>query len=91
MPYPWNPLHAFSSVEYPGYYRSMFLDFSGPEYVEELFSCFSTDAKAHLTHSDLLPRNILVEGSKITGILDLETAGYHPEFWEYCRIHDSYG
>ncbi|KAN0123120.1 kinase-like protein [Russula decolorans] len=71
-------------------HRSMFLDFCGPKYyVEKLFSCFSTEAKTHLTHGDLLPHNILVKGSKITGIFDWETAGYYPEFWEYCRMHDT--
>ena len=80
MPYLWNPPYAFSSVEeYLDCYRSMSLDFSGPEYVEELFSCFSTETKAHLTHGDLLSRNILVEGSKITEILDWET-GRHRRF-----------
>jgi hypothetical protein len=64
------PLHAFLSVrEYVDYYRSMLLDFSGPEYVEEPLSCFSAKAKAHLTHGDLL-HHILVQGSEITGILD---------------------
>ena len=42
MPYPWNPPYAFSSVEdqeeYLYCYLCMSLDFSGPEYVEELFS-----------------------------------------------------
>jgi hypothetical protein len=66
----------------------MFLDFSGQKYVEKLFSCFSTEAKTHFAHGDLLPRNILVEGSKISGMLDWETAGYYPEFWKYCRMHD---
>jgi len=65
------------------------IDFSGPGYVEDLFSCFPTEAETHLTHGDLLPRDmILVESSKVTEILDWETARYHPEFWEYCRMHD---
>jgi Phosphotransferase enzyme family len=89
MLYPWNPPRAFSSVKvYLYYYRNIFLDFSGQGYVDELFGCFQTEAKVHLTHGDLLPHNILVEGSKITGILDWETAGYYPEFWEYCQMHD---
>ncbi|KAH7887233.1 hypothetical protein F5I97DRAFT_1936690 [Phlebopus sp. FC_14] len=50
MPYPWTPLHAFSS-------------------------CFPTEAHIYLTHGDLFPHNIL------------ETAGFYPEFWEYCRMH----
>lgn len=88
-PYPWNPPHAFSSVkEYLDYYRSLFLDFCGEKYVNVLFSRFPTDTKVYLTHGDLLPRNIMVEGSTVTGIIDWENAGYYPEFWEYCRMHD---
>lgn len=56
--------------------------------MNELFSCFPTDTKVYLTHGDLLPQNIMVEGSTITGIIDWETAGYYPEFWEYSRMHD---
>jgi hypothetical protein len=50
------------------------------EIVEVLFSCFSMEAKVHLTHGDLLPRDIPVQGSKITGIIDQETARYYPDF-----------
>ncbi|KAI6099812.1 hypothetical protein F5141DRAFT_1143725 [Pisolithus sp. B1] len=75
MPYPWNPPQAFSSVkEYVDYYHSLFLNFW---------------EKIYLTHGDLLPQNITVEGSTITGIIDWETAGYYPEFWKYSRMHDA--
>ena len=89
MPFPWHPPHAFPSTkEYLDHYRDMFLEFCGPEYVEELFSCFPMDSQVRFTHGDLLPHNILVDGSKITAIIDWETTGYYPEFWEYCRMHD---
>ena len=89
MPVPWNPPHPFSSIkEYLDYYRDIFLEFCGPEYVEELFGCFPTQGQFYLTHGDLLPHNVLVEWSKITAILDWETAGYYPEFCEYCRMHE---
>ncbi|KZT01453.1 uncharacterized protein LAESUDRAFT_731157 [Laetiporus sulphureus 93-53] len=88
MPYPWNPSRPFSSVEeYLQHNRGMFLEFCGLEYVNDLFSCFPTDSSVYLTHGDLLPRNILVCGSTITAIIDWETAGFYPEFWEYCRMH----
>jgi hypothetical protein len=87
IPYPWHPPHAFSSVkEYLDYYRSIFIEFCGPEYMDELFSCFPTEAQVYFTHGDFLPHNILVDGSRITAIIDWETAGYYPEFWEYCRM-----
>ena len=55
--------------------------------MDELFSCLPTEAQVYLTHGDL-PHNILVDGSGITAIVDWETAGYYPDFWEYCRMHD---
>lgn len=35
------------------------------------------------THSDLKHHNILVSGSRITGFLDWESAGWYPEYWEF--------
>ncbi|KAJ5238448.1 Aminoglycoside phosphotransferase [Penicillium chermesinum] len=35
------------------------------------------------THSDIAPRNILVEGGHVTAILDWEDAGWYPAYWEY--------
>ena len=46
------------------------------------------------THGDLNPRNILVDrvcmsngtyGWRVTGIVDWETAGYYPEYWDYTK------
>ncbi|KAI0410623.1 kinase-like protein [Xylaria grammica] len=36
-----------------------------------------------LTHGDLSSSNILVKGDKIVGIVDWETAGWFPLYWEY--------
>ncbi|TDL27918.1 kinase-like protein [Rickenella mellea] len=41
------------------------------------------------THSDIAPRNILVKNGKIAAIVDWETAGWYPEYWEYTRWEDS--
>jgi len=88
MPYPWTPKRAFESVgEYLCYYREMFLDFCGAEYIDKLFSSLPRNAPITLAHGDLLPCNVIVQGSKITGIIDWETAGFYPTFWEYCRMH----
>ena len=59
---PWNPPHAFSfsSIkEYLNYYRDIFLEFSGPEYVDELFSVFPMEGQVYLTHGGLLPLGVL--------------------------------
>lgn len=39
------------------------------------------------THGDLNCLNILVDGEKITGIIDWETAGWYPSYWEYTTAH----
>ncbi|KAL1971280.1 hypothetical protein VTN77DRAFT_232 [Rasamsonia byssochlamydoides] len=35
------------------------------------------------THADLSSFNILVRGDEVVGIIDWETAGWFPPFWEY--------
>lgn len=42
-----------------------------------------TDYDVVLTHGDLKSINILVQGSRITAIIDWEYAGYYPEYLEY--------
>jgi thiamine kinase-like enzyme len=37
------------------------------------------------SHGDLSAHNILVNGNDITGIIDWETSGWYPEYWEYAR------
>jgi aminoglycoside phosphotransferase (APT) family kinase protein len=37
-----------------------------------------------LTHGDLTPRNIMVEGARVTGIVDWERSGFFPEWAEYA-------
>jgi hypothetical protein len=50
--------------------------------------------KIVFTHADLNPRNILVERMsnpagdrrwRLSGIVDWETAGYYPEYWDYTK------
>lgn len=43
------------------------------------------DHKIVLTHGDISPRNILVQGSKVVAIVDWEMSGYYPEYWEYVK------
>ncbi|KAF2765265.1 kinase-like protein [Teratosphaeria nubilosa] len=42
------------------------------------------------THGDLSSLNIMAEGDTITGIIDWETAGWFPYYWEYttaCQVN----
>jgi aminoglycoside phosphotransferase len=36
------------------------------------------------THANITPKNILVNNGKIAAIVDWETAGWYPEYWEYA-------
>lgn len=42
------------------------------------------------THGDLSRLNILARGDDIVGIIDWETAGWYPSYWEYttaCQVN----
>ncbi|EAW22828.1 aminoglycoside phosphotransferase family protein [Aspergillus fischeri NRRL 181] len=39
------------------------------------------------THGDLSSFNILVRGDEIVGIIDWETAGWYPSYWEYTSAY----
>ncbi|KAF4207751.1 hypothetical protein CNMCM5878_005871 [Aspergillus fumigatiaffinis] len=45
----------------------------------------SDDHEIVFTHADFAPRNILVDGGRVTAILDWEYAGWYPEYWEYVQ------
>ena len=38
-----------------------------------------------LSHGDFSPRNIIVKGDRVVGIVDWEMAGFYPEYWEYVK------
>ena len=48
------------------------------------------DYSCRLTHGDLSFRNIIVQGETLTGIVDWETAEWHPDYWEYTITLDSF-
>lgn len=41
--------------------------------------------EAVMTHGDISPRKIMVQGSKVVAILDWDYSGYYPEHWEYVK------
>lgn len=41
--------------------------------------------KVVLTHGDLHGRNILIDGDRVVGLLDWETCGWYPEYWEFVK------
>ena len=48
-----------------------------------------TEHEIVLTHGDLNPRNILVKDGKIVALLDWETAGWYPEYWEFVKFFNT--
>jgi thiamine kinase-like enzyme len=83
------PKYAFSSVgEFLDHYREMLMLFCTEKYTESLLSRIPRDAAIKFTHGDLVPKNIMVKGSTVTGIIDWADGGFYPEYFEYCRMHD---
>lgn len=86
-----RPKYAFPTYrEFIEYFRELLLVWCTPQWTNQLLARFPVNASIVFTHSDLLPRNIMVEGSTITAIIDWELAGFYPEFWEYCKMHDHF-
>lgn len=57
-----------------------------PEDLRELVEFYKTaPTKPVLTHGDLSSLNFLVRGDEVVAIIDWETAGWFPSYWEYSR------
>lgn len=63
-----------------------YLHFSGRLYEGTLPDMLPRSSVSVFTHGDLTPRNIMVQGDHITGIIDWETAGWFPDYWEYANM-----
>ncbi|THH31215.1 hypothetical protein EUX98_g2974 [Antrodiella citrinella] len=69
-------------------WREILLVCCSETHTENLLSRLPRNAPIRFAHGDLLPQNIIVNGSTITGIIDWVTAGFWPEYWDYCVMHD---
>ena len=64
-----------------------YLDSNGGSYPENLPKLLPRSSTSVFTHGDLTPRNILVDGKgQITGVVDWESAGWYPDYWEYANM-----
>ncbi|KAF9219426.1 hypothetical protein BS17DRAFT_789246 [Gyrodon lividus] len=68
-------------------YRKILMLFCTPKFTDDLLSAFPRGVDDILSHGDLLPRNIILDGSTIIATVDWESAGFYPEYWEYCRMN----
>lgn len=55
--------------------------------IQELIKQQSKTWPLVFTHGDLSSLNILVRGDDIVGIIDWETVGWYPSYWEYTSAH----
>lgn len=58
--------------------------------IQNLIKQQNRDWPLMFTHGDLSSLNILVREDKIVGIIDWETAGWYPSYWEYttaCQVN----
>ncbi|KIM46569.1 hypothetical protein M413DRAFT_441655 [Hebeloma cylindrosporum] len=76
------PLREFNDMkEFHSYWIWRLGSYMGlPEVPSAL--CDGRPCNVVLTHGDLAARNIMVDNGEITGILDWETLGWYPDFWE---------
>ncbi|QPH04155.1 hypothetical protein C2857_000930 [Epichloe festucae Fl1] len=73
-------------------------DFFGPFVNEDEFNdnlrCGALPNVAHssghrivFTHGDLNMRNIMMHNGRLSGIIDWETSGWYPDYWDYTKAH----
>ena len=76
---PLNDERAFNDLLLGG------LEKHAPERAKFYRSSLTEDHKIVFTHGDLSGDNILVADGRVTAILDWQTAGWMPEYWEYRK------
>lgn len=55
-------------------------------YIETIRNSLKCNHQLRFNHGDLGLHDILVEGGRITAIIDWEFAGWYPEYWEYAKV-----
>ncbi|KAK0436838.1 uncharacterized protein EV420DRAFT_1281054 [Desarmillaria tabescens] len=84
-----SPMNTMGSVTSGPYRNSFWPDGLAPEKpFATLEEFLPKEATIRFAHADLVPKNIIVEGSTITGIVDWALSGFFLDFWEYGRMHD---
>ncbi|KZF20617.1 kinase-like protein [Xylona heveae TC161] len=87
-----SPCGPFDSVA--DFHRALRGGITGPIGHEECDHMIAAqdrrDYEIKFTHGDLSFRNIIYNDGKITGIVDWESAGWFPDYWEYTMTWDSF-
>lgn len=82
----------FSCIaEFHSYLRhGIYFDPGNEPEINELIGLHRGQWPLVFTHGDLSSLNILVRGDQIVGIIDWETSGWYPAYWEYttaCQVN----
>ncbi|KAG8156826.1 hypothetical protein KVR01_013239 [Diaporthe batatas] len=80
------PTHLLSDEAVRARIYERYLYFNGRLYEGTLPDMLPRSEVSVFTHGDLTPRNIIVEGSRVAGIIDWEDSGWFPDYWEYANI-----
>lgn len=83
------PFGPFDTVQDFHRHLRMGMEFDSrldPE-IQEVIEQQSKSWPLVFTHGDLSSLNILVRGDDIVGIIDWETAGWYPSYWEYTSAY----
>jgi hypothetical protein len=82
---PGRPISSDSELRARIYER--YIQCGGTRYENQLLDMLPPSERSVFTHADIAPRNVMVdEQNSVTGILDWESAGWYPEYWEYAQI-----
>ncbi|KAI1179251.1 kinase-like domain-containing protein [Nemania sp. FL0916] len=72
--------------------NELYLECNGGSYGEHLPDFLPRSDISVFTHCDLAPKNIMVDEScNITGLIDWETSGFYPDYWEYASTQRQWG
>lgn len=52
---------------------------------KQIPSAFTTQHKSVFTHSDLFFCNVLVDNGRLCGLVDWESSGFMPEYWDFTK------
>lgn len=66
-------------------YLTSHLDASFSEVVKIKNLSVREHDRFYFTHADFHPSNILVDRGRLSGIVDWESAGFWPEYWEFTK------
>ncbi|KAL3468144.1 kinase-like domain-containing protein [Aspergillus heterothallicus] len=65
--------------------RHFIAEYGNAEFMRKFASIHSRPHRPFFSHADLCPSNIITSQGRLAGIVDWESAGFYPEYWEYIR------